>query len=112
MLLIDTDYVAYKSAQACEEAIDFGDDVIVSQSNFSECVKVFERELQKIKTALMDDEIILYFSSPQNFRKEIFPDYKGHLNRRLLLGYIRLYNQFCNNYITVIFDWLKLSFWS
>ncbi len=32
MLLLDTDYIAYKAAQACEEGIDFGDDVIVSQS--------------------------------------------------------------------------------
>ena len=48
MLLIDTDFVAYKSAQACEECIDFGEDVIIAQSNFKEALKVFERELQKI----------------------------------------------------------------
>lgn len=107
MLLIDTDYVAYKSAQACEEAIDFGDDVIVSQSNFSECVKIFERELRKIKTAMMDDEFILYFSSPQNFRKEIFPDYKGHRNRRKPLGYKRLVNYCRDNYNVVVRDNLE-----
>ena len=102
MLLIDSDFVAYKSAQACEECIDFGDDVVIAQSDFKETLKVFERELRKITTAMMDDEIILYFSSPKNFRKEIFPDYKGHRNRRKPLGYKRLVNHCCDNYNVVI----------
>ena len=107
MLLIDTDFVAYKSAQACEECIDFGEDVVIAQSDFKETLKVFERELRKITTAMMDDEIILYFSSPQNFRKEIFPDYKGHRNRRKPLGYKRLVNHCCDNYNVVIRDTLE-----
>ena len=73
MLLIDTDFLAYKSAQACEEGIDFGDDVIVAQSRFSEVLKIFERELRKVKTAMMDEEVILYFSSPKNFGKKFQP---------------------------------------
>ena len=107
MLLIDTDFVAYKAAQACEECIDFGDDVVIAQSDFKETLKVFERELRKIQTAMMDDEIILYFSSPKNFRKEIFPDYKGHRNRRKPLGYKRLVNHCCDNFNVVIRDGLE-----
>ena len=107
MLLIDCDYVAYKAAQATEECIDFGEDVIIAQSDFKETLKVFERELRKIKTAMMEDELVLYFSSPRNFRKEIFPDYKGHRNRRKPLGYKRLVNHCCDNYNTVIRDRLE-----
>tara|TARA_Y100001973_G_C5190180_1_gene330477 strand:- start:1654 stop:2379 length:726 start_codon:yes stop_codon:yes gene_type:complete len=98
MLLIDCDFLAYKAAQVCEEGIDFGNDVIVSQSNFSEVLKLFERELKKITKAMMEDEFILYFSSTSNFRKEIFPGYKGHRNRRKPLGYRRLVNYCCENY--------------
>ena len=107
MLLIDTDFLAYKSAQACEEGIDFGNDVIVAQSRFSEVLKIFERELKKVKTAMMDDEVILYFSSPKNFRKEISADYKGHRNRRKPLGYKRLVNHCIENYRTVLRDGLE-----
>ena len=107
MLLIDTDFLAYKSAQACEEGIDFGNDVIVAQSRFSEVLKIFERELKKVKTAMMDDEVILYFSSPKNFRKEISADYKGHRNRRKPLGYKRLVNHCIDNYRTVLRDNLE-----
>ena len=107
MLLIDTDFLAYKSAQACEEGIDFGNDVIVAQSRFSEVLKIFERELKKVKTAMMDQEVILYFSSPKNFRKEISADYKGHRNRRKPLGYKRLVNHCIKNYRTVLRDNLE-----
>ena len=107
MLLIDTDFVAYKSAQVCEEAIDFGDDVVIAQSNFSQVLKVFERELKKIQAAMMDDDVILYFSSPKNFRKEIFSDYKGHRNRRKPLGYKRLVNHCRNNFNVVVRDTLE-----
>ena len=98
MLLIDSDFLAYKAAQACEEGIDFGNDVIIAQSNFSNVLKIFEREIKKVKTAMMDDEIILYFSSTENFRKKIYPDYKGHRNRRKPLGYRRLVNHCRDNY--------------
>ena len=98
MLLIDCDFLAYKASQACEEGIDFGNDVIVTQSNFSNVLKIFEREIKKVKTAMMDDEIILHFSSTENFRKKIYPDYKGHRNRRKPLGYRRLVNHCRDNY--------------
>ena len=98
MLLIDSDFLAYKAAQACEEGIDFGNDVIIAQSNFSNVLKIFEREIKKVKTAMMDDEIILYFSSTENFRKKICGDYKGHRNRRKPLGYRRLVNHCRENY--------------
>ena len=86
MLLIDADFTAYKCAQANEDSIDFGNDVIIAQSNFSEVVKMFEREIKKLTKDMMDDDVILYFSSVENFRKKIYPDYKGHRNRRKPLG--------------------------
>ena len=92
MLLIDSDFLAYKAAQACEIGIDFGEDVIVAQSQFSEVLKVFHNELNKVTKAMMEDDFILYFSSTQNFRKKIYPDYKGHRMKRKPLGYKRLVN--------------------
>lgn len=92
MLLIDSDFLAYKAAQACEIGIDFGEDVIIAQSQFSEVLKVFHNELNKVTKAMMEDNFILYFSSTKNFRKEIYPDYKGHRMKRKPLGYKRLVN--------------------
>ena len=107
MLLIDCDFLAYKAAQACEEGIDFGNDVIISQSNFSEVLKIFERELRKVTKAMMEDDFILYFSSTSNFRKEIFDGYKGHRNRRKPLGYRGLVNHCRKNYMHQIREGLE-----
>ena len=92
MLLIDSDFLAYKAAQACEIGIDFGEDVIIAQSQFSEVLRIFHNELNKVTKAMMDDDFILYFSSTENFRKKIYPDYKGHRMKRKPLGYKRLVN--------------------
>jgi len=98
MLLIDSDFLAYKAAQACEIGIDFGEDVIIAQSQFSEVLKVFHNELNKVTKAMMEDDFILYFSSTQNFRKKIYPDYKGHRMKRKPLGYKRLVNYCRDNH--------------
>jgi DNA polymerase-1 len=92
MLLIDSDFLAYKAAQACEIGIDFGEDVIIAQSQFSDVLRVFHNELNKVTKAMMEDDFILYFSSTENFRKKIYPDYKGHRMKRKPLGYKRLVN--------------------
>ena len=40
MLLIDSDFLAYKAAQACEIGIDFGEDVIIAQSQFLSLIHI------------------------------------------------------------------------
>ena len=72
-LLVDADYTVYKSCAAAEEDFDFGDDVIVVTSRFSEAMKATERELQRLKTEFMWDnpELILFFSDSKNFSKKI-----------------------------------------
>ncbi len=91
-LLIDADYIVYKCCAAAEDEIDFGDDVIVVTSRFSEAMQKVERELSKIKEHFMWDvpEVVLFFSDSKNFRKKIYPDYKGHRNRKKPCGYRRV----------------------
>ena len=43
-LLIDADYIVYKCCAACETEIDYGDDVIVVTSKFSEALAAVERD--------------------------------------------------------------------
>ena len=50
-LLIDADYIVYKCAAAAEEDFDFGDDVIVVCSRFSEAYELVLRDLSKIVNA-------------------------------------------------------------
>ncbi len=48
-LLIDCDSIVYKCCASAETEMDFGDDVIVVTSNFSEAMKLVKRELSKIQ---------------------------------------------------------------
>ena len=63
-LLIDADFIVYKSCAAAETEIDWGDDVIMVTSKFSDALKATQREITKLKTHFMWDvpEVILFFS--------------------------------------------------
>ena len=99
-LLIDADYIVYKSCASAEYDFDFGDDVIVVASKFSDAMRITENEISKLKTEFLWDEpeIILFFSDSKNFRKKIYPDYKGHRNRKKPCGYKRVINELAKRY--------------
>lgn len=99
-LLIDADYIVYKACAGAEDEIDWGDDVITVVSKFSEAMKNVERDLTRIKGEFMWDvpEMILFFSDSKNFRKKIYPEYKGHRNRKKPCGYRRVITELGERY--------------
>ena len=71
-ILVDADFTVYKCCAAAEDEIDFGDDVIVVTSRFSEAYKCVKRELNRIADKFGSfDEMILFFSDSKNFRKDV-----------------------------------------
>jgi DNA polymerase-1 len=102
-LLIDADYIVYKSCAAAETEVDFGNDVILVTSNFSDAYNATQRELTKIKNKFGSfSDLILFFSDSQNFRKEILPEYKGHRNRKKPCGYKRVIEDLKKEYRVII----------
>jgi len=107
-LLIDADYIVYKCCAAVETEIDFGEDLIVVTSNFSEAYEYVERELNTIASDLgCFDDSILFFSDSVNFRKSIDPAYKGHRNRKKPCGYKRVINKLKEEYHVVVMPTLE-----
>lgn len=107
-LLIDADYIVYKCCAASETEIDFGDDVILVTSRFSEALQAVERDLFKIANDLgVYDDSILFFSDSVNFRKCIDPDYKGHRTRKKPCGYKRVINALKEEYPVVTMPTLE-----
>ena len=107
-LLIDADFIVYKCCAANESEIDWGDDVIVVTSRFSEAYEMVERELYKIANDLgAFDDSILFFSDSKNFRKKIDPAYKGHRNRKKPCGYRRVINKLKTEYQVVVMPQLE-----
>jgi len=102
-LLIDADFIVYKNCAATESEVDFGNDVILVTSNFSDAYTATTRELNRIKNKFGDfSEVILFFSDSKNFRKEILPEYKGHRNRKKPCGYKRVINALRKEYKVII----------
>jgi DNA polymerase-1 len=87
-LLVDADYVVYKCCASAESEIDFGEDVIVVTSKFSDAIACVKRELNKIS---------------QNFQ----PDYKGHRNRKKPCGYKRVINALKEEYQVIVMPQLE-----
>ena len=106
-LLVDADYVDYKCCASAEEDFDFGDDVIVVTSKFSDAYRCVKRELNKLAQNFFDPEIILFFSDSRNFRKTIQPEYKGHRNRKKPCGYKRVINALRQEYEVIVLPTLE-----
>ena len=107
-LLIDADFIVYKCCAANESEIDWGDDVIVVSSRFSEAYEMVERELYNIANDLgCFDDFILFFTDSVNFRKQIDPAYKGHRNRKKPCGYRRVINKLKEEHNVVVMPQLE-----
>ncbi len=102
-LLIDADFIVYKNCAAAENEVDFGDDVILVTSNFSDALSAVNREITRLKNKFgAFSDVILFFSDSENFRKKILPDYKGHRNRKKPCGYKRVINALRKEYKVII----------
>ena len=107
-LLIDADFIVYKCTAGAETEIDWGDDVILVTSRFSEAYRMVERELYRIASDLgCFDDSILFFSDSINFRKSIDPTYKGHRNRKKPCGYRRVIEALKKEYHVVVMPTLE-----
>ena len=100
---LDFDFNVHKCAARNEIDTDFGNDVIVVQSNFRELMRDVEREIAQVKSDLgmYNIEVTLFFSCSPNFRKKIDPEYKGARKRKKPAGYRRCINKLKENYPTV-----------
>ena len=102
-ILCDADFIVYKACAAAESEVDFGTDVILVTSNFSDAYGATKRELTKLENKFGSlSTLILFFSDSENFRKKILPDYKGHRNRKKPCGYKRVINELKKDYKVII----------
>lgn len=106
--LIDCDFIVYKNCAAAETEIDFGEDIILVASKFSDALRMVEEDLYRIAQDLgCFDDSILFFSDSVNFRKAIDPDYKGHRNRKKPCGYKRVINALKETFPVVVLPQLE-----
>ena len=107
-LLIDADFIVYKCCAAAEDEIDWGEDVVLVTSRYSEAYKAVLHEIMKVMDVFgTHAQPILFFSHFDNFRKKIFPEYKGHRNRKKPCGYKKVISMLHDDYQVVILPELE-----
>ena len=79
-LLVDADMLLFTAVKLCEVEIEWMPDVITTHLPLREVSLLFDEMLDNKKKQAEADEEILCWTSPDNFRLEVDPTYKG--NRR------------------------------
>ena len=100
-LLVDADVVAYQVAFSTEEPIRWGKEedeyaIWTLHSDELDCVRKIKDYYNTLVQDTQCKEVVSAFSDKDNFRKEIYPDYK--LNRTKQRKPLTL--SFCREYIS------------
>jgi DNA polymerase-1 len=77
-LIIDGDIPAYKIASRVETNIDWGDGVISRSTDSEEAKRQIDQEIKRYMRMLGATRAIICLSDDENFRKDIYPNYKGN----------------------------------
>lgn len=102
LLLIDSDYFFYRSAQAAEYEMEYSQDLTVIAGDFRRGKSIVQQSLKDLKTRFDSDNILLTWTDQANFRKTVDPNYKGNRTKRKPCGYLKLKNWGMETYPSVM----------
>lgn len=77
-IVIDGDYFAYKACSSVQKDINWGDGLYTCHAYLEDAIDQYLIMLDNVKEVLYPDIIRIALSSPLNFRKNIYPDYKAN----------------------------------
>lgn len=76
-LMLDADIIAYQAAAGAEKAVDWGDGLWTLYADEVDAQSIFQDTLLRL-TDKWDGNVVLAFSSSDNFRKKVDHTYKGN----------------------------------
>ena len=77
-LIVDGDMLAYRAAFSCEVVTKWDEDHWTLTSSETEMMAEVDRFFDNLSKNLGSDAIVPVFSPRENFRMDLFPDYKIH----------------------------------
>lgn len=89
-LLIDGDQILYQCCAAVEQEVRWDDQNHVLYSNADEADTLVQRKIKQLIRETEADKYYLCFSDSENFRKQLYPEYKkGRSRKPLCYGYLK-----------------------
>ena len=107
LLLIDADYFFYRAATSGEYEMEYSEDLTVIAGDFNKGKSQVKYEFKQLCERFNTDNILLTFTAPDNFRKDVDPDYKGNRTKRKPCGYLKLKNWGLENYPSIQYPRLE-----
>ena len=77
-LLIDADYLLFRTMAACEVEAELGDEIWVRWADLGEVREAFWGTIEDMKLGWPADEVALCWTGPSAFRKRLDPAYKAN----------------------------------
>lgn len=106
--LIDADMYAYQACASLEVEINWGDDIWSLYCDLKDVKQMFTKRIEAFSDRLQTDSILLCFTSGENFRKSIYPDYKGGRKKvRKPVGYAALCDWAKSKWLSCVQDTLE-----
>jgi DNA polymerase-1 len=87
LLLIDADIPCYRAAAACETEIMWDEDTWSIYTDIAKAKELFVKYIDKFVADTGCDELKLCYTSRDNFRSKVYPEYKGNRKSRKPVGY-------------------------
>ena len=76
-LLIDGDLYMYQACASLELEVDWGEDIWSLACDVTNVKSMFDARIKQFKERLQTEEILLCWTHGENFRKSVYPEYKG-----------------------------------
>ncbi len=77
-LVIDADIILYQSAVGAQEVIAWDDENKTINADINKAKNTFRKTIKEYQKFTGVDPFVLCFTSPTNFRKQIWPEYKAN----------------------------------
>lgn len=94
ILLIDGDILVYEIAAGMEQATDWGDGLWTLHAQAAPAIARLRTKLDYLEETLQADRLMIALSDSQNWRKDVFPDYKSNrkdVRRPMLLSHLQTF---------------------
>ena len=106
-VLIDADILAFQVSVAAEVETEFHDDIHVLWADAKKAKQDIDEAVDAIIAKVDADDAILCLTSPNNFRKDVLPSYKGNRTGRKPMVLPAMRQHILDHHVSMMIDGLE-----